>query len=109
MHDLEITPSQIARLVLGEFVCLEKLGGKCIFGLVGYLKSERCDGAYEEFLKTSKHLKELKGRIITRVDHKSLGDFLSEYSQLNILSKKSNWFVCWFCAIVFLFDSSRAD
>lgn len=87
MHELEITPSQIARLVLGELVLgLYSWREIDSFCFTGYLKSEKCDLAYEEFLKSSAHLKELKGRIITRVDHKTLGDFLTEYSHINILS-----------------------
>lgn len=61
----------------------------------GYLKAEKCDLAHEEFLKSSKHLKEHKGRIITRVDHKTLVDFLTEYSQINILS--NDYFVLFCC------------
>lgn len=95
MHELEITPGQIARLVLGKLCWGVKLAGISFFLPSGYLKAERCETAYEEFLKCSKHFKDYKGKIITRVDHKSLVDYLTEYSQVNILSKTI--FSCFIC------------
>lgn len=59
----------------------------------GYLRTEKCKGAFKEFLKGSPHLGPIadtifrKNYFITRVGGLSLIDYLNEYAIIYTISK----------------------
>ncbi|GJQ68969.1 hypothetical protein Trydic_g6154 [Trypoxylus dichotomus] len=68
-NEMEFSPSQIARLVLG------------------YLKAEKCQAAFDSFFSTSPHFEYNSNNkrakyIVTRMHGNSLRDFLNEYAQI---------------------------